>query len=70
MDAKNFVAVVPVWSQTSSDYAAERDLATKIVSPSTTVQELMEWRRDLGGLHVGDLTLTVPAPPGLIEKEA
>ena len=70
MGAKNFVAVVPVWSQTSPEYDTERDLATKIVSPSTTVRELMEWRRDLGGLHVGDLTLTVPASPGLTEKEA
>lgn len=54
----NFVAVQKVWVQTSGDYQAERRTRTLILSPDTTVAEIMRWARNGNLLGLGDVVIT------------
>jgi hypothetical protein len=55
-----FVVVQEVWSQVSPDYETVQRLRTLIVSPETTVGEIMEWSARCNVVGKGDVVLTNP----------
>lgn len=56
-----FVVVQRVWIQTSADYNAELLTRTLIVSPDTTLEQIIEWSKAGSFLAMGDVVLTEPS---------
>lgn len=55
--SKRFVIVQRVWSQVSSDYQAAVSTRTLVVTPETTVAEIMAWAKKPYCLAKGDIVL-------------
>lgn len=55
-----FVVVQEVWSQVSPDYETVQRRRTLIVTPETTVGEIMEWAERCNVIGKGDVVLTNP----------
>ena len=53
-----FVAVQRVWSQVSGNYDAEQSTRTLVLSPATTIADLMAWAKDGDVLGRGDVIVS------------
>jgi hypothetical protein len=53
-----FVVIQKVWIQVSADYAAAENTRTLVVTPETTVSEIMRWAANCSVLGRGDVILT------------